>query len=413
MVCSASKDNETGIVLHPRMPETMNDGSRIGRQRRSIKGVLIILLLCLCLVPIFPVFAADTLSSVESSLSASAREQSTTHARDHIVLVWPKEMKVNWYPESKVDGPDQLADWLEKCYGLCIGWLGINPNAELNAGKTSSQRARLIFVHNGMRDYNLGGNLPRPVIGLRDFSGVGSEDWFGWLTHELSHEFLLRFREVKGTPEDNAWHEALCDYMRYWLLKESGMPRAAKNWRTKLRNASPMEPYQGGANIIMEYHDRNEFKSPFDLWKKIKGKGLARVFGEAPWLTTGQEDNDSVVTLTADQTLVAFEAEIDGAGSFTFRDDKVFYEHFTWQYPTRVKINGKTWDDLDRPFELDCVPEFASAKVIDQRGRNTMAIIPHEDRLVIFIDDAEDSSAPYRIIIVMDKRKQPATVPAE
>ena len=45
--------------------------------------------------------------------------------------------------------------------------------------------------------------------------------------------------------------------------------------------------------------------------------------------------------LSPDQMLVLFEAEIDGAGRFTFRDDKIFYEHFTWQYPTRVKINGR------------------------------------------------------------------------
>ena len=87
--------------------------------------------------------------------------------------------------------------------------------------------------------------------------------------------------------------------------------------------------------------------------------------------------------LSPDQMLVLFEAEIDGAGSFTFRDDKIFYEHFTWQYPTRVKINGRPWDDLNRPFELDCVPEFASAKVVDHLGRNTMAVIPHEERLAL------------------------------
>lgn len=103
-----------------------------------------------------------------------------------------------------------------------------------------------MFVHDGMLDYNYGGNLARPVIGLRDLSGVGSEDWFGWLTHELCHEFLLRFREVTGTPEDNAWHEALCDYLRYWLLKESGMPEAAKNWWEKLRNASPRIDIRAG-----------------------------------------------------------------------------------------------------------------------------------------------------------------------
>ena len=42
-----------------------------------------------------------------------------------------------------------------------------------------------------------------------------------------------------------------------------------------------------------------------------------------------------------------------------------------------------------------------------------MAVIPHEERLVIYIDDAESSSAPYRIVLVMDRRKQPEPSPAE
>ena len=112
----------------------------------------------------------------------------------------------------------------------------------------------------------------------------------------------------------------------------------------------------------MEYHDKNEGKSPADLWEKISGKG-PQAFGAAPWPAGPEERSVETVMLSPDQMLVLFEAEIDGAGSFTFRDDKIFYEHFTWQYPTRVKINGRPWDDLNRPFELDCVPGFASAKV--------------------------------------------------
>jgi len=33
---------------------------------------------------------------------------------------------------------------------------------------------------------------------------------------------------------------------------------------------------------------------------------------------------------------------------------------------------------------------------------------PHEDRMVLFIDDFEASSARYQLVIVMEREKQPA-----
>ena len=370
------------------------------RNKYRLFSLIGILFLCWL---VCPVFAADKLSTVESGTAAGALEPSNTHARDHIVLVWPKDMAVNWYPESKVKGPEQLADWLEKCYMLSVGWLKIDPNKQLNRNKTSSQRARLVFVHNGMRDYNYGGTLPRPVIGLRDFSGVGSEDWFGWLTHELSHEFFLRFPEVTGTPEDNAWHEALCDYMRYWLLKESGMPQAARNWLGVLQKASPLDYYKGGAYAILNYHKNNACTSPADFWEKIRRNGVAKSFGPAPWLASNRE----AAFDPKKQMKVALDAEIDGTGSFTFRGNRIYYEHFLWDYPARVKVNDMAWNDLDIPFQLDDTPVFASAEVADMQGRGIVASIPHQDRFVLFVEDPEASSAHYRITIIMDKKTKP------
>ena len=346
--------------------------------------------------------ALSGLTTVESETVSSALEPSKSYPRKHVVLVWPETMAVAWYPESHVTEPDGLADWLERCYGLCVGWLGVDPDAQWNAGKDGDGRARLVFVHNGMSDYNYGGSLPRPVIGLRDFSGVGSEDWFGWLTHELSHEFLLRFPSVVGTSADNEWHEALSDYLRYWLLKESGMPEAAAHWLDKLRHASPQDKYQGGAKLVMDCHDRLGCDSPAEFWAKIGGEGVSKALGPAPWTVMPE------VAVSDGQIRLEFEAEIDGAGSFTFRDGRVFYEHFTWDYPTDVKIDGRAWDDLDKPFDWGRAPDFASAKAEFHRGRDTIALIPHDDRLVLFIDDFEASSARYQLIVVMEPEQEPA-----
>ena len=99
------------------------------------------------------------LSSVESSILSTTMEKSIPYEREHVMLIWPEKLQVNWYSESNVQSPEQLADWLEKCYVLCVNWIGINPNQKHNARKKPSQKARLIFVHNGMRDYNFGGEL--------------------------------------------------------------------------------------------------------------------------------------------------------------------------------------------------------------------------------------------------------------
>ena len=361
---------------------------KIGRPLRPV------LLAALLLLPA-AAMAADGLSAAESRLSAAALEPSRVYPREHIILVWPADRQVDWYPESRVRGPEDLADWLEKCYALCVKWLKIDPDRELNAGAPSALRTRLVFIHNGMRDYNFGGKLLRPVIGLRDLRGAGSEDWFGWLTHELSHEFFLRFPEVTASPGNAAWHEALCDYMRYWLLKETGMPDAAARWRELLRRAPRRDRYKGGADIILDFHDRMGCQSPADLWALIRGGDFSAQFGQAPW------QNDAPDAVPRGFEKIAFEAVVDGAGSFTFRGSKIHYEHFTWRYPERVRINGRPWTDLDRPFDLGFEPDFASARSVGSSGRNTMALIPHPDRMVLFIDDTDDAAAPYRITIAV------------
>ena len=184
-----------------------------------------------------------------------------------------------------------------------------------------------------------------------------------------------------------------------WLLKESGMPNAAANWRELLHRAPRRDPYKGGADIILKYHESKGCKTPADLWKLIKGKNFTNCFGKAPWKLR------SSVKLPEDAAKIEFEGIIDGAGSFTFRGSKIYYEHFTWQYPSQVKINGKPWNDLNQPFDLGFTPDFASARVVDRYGRNTVALIPHQNRLVLFIDDIENGAAQYRITIVMRKGK--------
>ena len=67
-------------------------------------------LLWLVALSAVPVIADTGLSPAEMRICASALEDSNHYERRHIVLVWPKKLQVNWYPESQVQSPEQLAD---------------------------------------------------------------------------------------------------------------------------------------------------------------------------------------------------------------------------------------------------------------------------------------------------------------
>ena len=149
--------------------------------------------------------------------------------------------------------------------------------------------------------------------------------------------------------------------------------------------------------MIIDFHTKKGCKGPGDLWRMINGQNLTSCFGKPSWETNHNTNDSSFV-------IIEFEGIVDGAGSFTFRENKVFYEHFTWKYPSNVKINGEAWNDLNNPFVLTFTPNFASARSIDRHGRNTMVLITHENRFVLFIDDSENDASPYRMTIAVKKR---------
>jgi hypothetical protein len=222
----------------------------------------------------------DRLSSEEKKLVDAAREPAKVICREHIILVWPKDLTPRWYPEARVSSPERMADWLEQAYRLSALWTRFDPNAHYS--KRNHESIRLVFVHNGASDFVFGGK--RPYIGLRDLENppAGSEDWFGWLTHELSHDFWHEhpaFERVK-----NPWGEAMCDYERYSLLLHLGMRRAAARWEQNLRQAPSDDPYRGGAWLFLKLQRAHHLNGPQALWDHLRDKDFVATLGKPAWV---------------------------------------------------------------------------------------------------------------------------------
>jgi hypothetical protein len=222
----------------------------------------------------------NSLSSYEKSIVHTAKERSKIICRENIILVWPKNLKPEWQVESSVRSPQDMADWLETAYRFSARWTRFDPNQHYARG--NGEYHRLAFVHNGTSDFIFGG-LMRPYIGLRDLKDppAGGEDWFGWLTHELSHDFWHEhpaFERVKG-----AWGEAMCDYERYSLLLNIGMPITAKNWEQVLQHAPPDDRYRGGAWLFLKLQREERLDGPPALWNYLWDKDFSTLIGRPKW----------------------------------------------------------------------------------------------------------------------------------
>jgi hypothetical protein len=222
----------------------------------------------------------DRLGFAEQAVAATAREPATVIIREHIVLVWPNDLKPEWYAESQVRNVAGMADWLETAFCFSARWTRFDPNDYY--ARRNGENIRLIFVHNGSSDFNFGGK--RPFIGLRDLKNptAGSEDWFGWLAHELSHDFWHEHPAFKRVKE--VWGEGMCDYERYSLLLNMGMPNAARRWNQALQDAQPDDRYRGGAWMFLRFQRSHSLDGPAGLWDFLWDKDFVANLGKPQWI---------------------------------------------------------------------------------------------------------------------------------
>ena len=94
---------------------------------------------------------------------------------------------------------------------------------------------------------------------------------------------------------------------------------------------------------------------------------------------------------------VSVEGIFGGRGRFVFEGDTIVYRHEDRWNPTNVRINGKNWDDLEKPFKLEFTPDHEHAAILQQQGRSHVRLTLKPDTFELLIDDAPGSSSIYYV----------------
>jgi len=219
------------------------------------------------------------LTIYEDSIRQRCNPAPDIHEKAEIVLLWPPNWIPQWYGEPGVHAPSEMADWLEHAWEQMRQWTGFDPNV-WHAGR-NGERHRLVFACDGRRDFVFGG-VTRPCIGLRDGRNpsAGSEEWFGWLCHELAHDFFHQQRVNTSQPR---WGEGMCDYSRYCLLGTIGMPGAARHWEESLYRAAATDRYKAAARMILDFERQNNLSSPREVWRRLWQTDFDQMVGQPTW----------------------------------------------------------------------------------------------------------------------------------
>jgi hypothetical protein len=238
-------------------------------------GFLLVMVIAMGAPAASPSAPDQTLTRGEKATCDRRRGDCKVIQRENVILVWPQAWKPSWYAESKISTPEDVADFLELAYRLMARWTDFDPNKHY--AERNHERIRLIFIFNGDSDFVFGG--ARPFIGLRDGKSpvLGTEDWLGWVTHEMSHDFWHEHPVFQRVKEP--WGEAMCDYSRYYLLLNCGMPAAAMRWRGSLESAAADDRYRGGANILLKCDHAQKLDGPAGLWFFLRDKSF-----ESSWI---------------------------------------------------------------------------------------------------------------------------------
>ena len=102
---------------------------------------------------------------------------------------------------------------------------------------------------------------------------------------------------------------------------------------------------------------------------------------------------------------IVLEGVFDGAGTFTFSGNRIVYKHSTYDPPDKLTVNGKAWDNLNKPFELDFIPDYSTTNVAEMNGRDIIGIKYSQDKMELEINDAEMSRDNYRVSVFFEKVK--------
>ena len=127
--------------------------------------------------------------------------------------------------------------------------------------------------------------------------------------------------------------------------------------------------------------------------------------------------------LTFDWRKLVLSAEIPKKSDtlFWFTRNRVIYFKIDGELPTSVQVNQKPWSDVKKPFELDSVPDFATApetKNVFVDGDVTMTLSPMRSSVILQVKNNRDTAIPLKFKMSMrtdkaltNQLKQTGTLP--
>ena len=127
--------------------------------------------------------------------------------------------------------------------------------------------------------------------------------------------------------------------------------------------------------------------------------------------------------LTFDWRKLVLTAEIPKKSDtlFWFTRNRVIYFKIDGERPTSVQVDQKPWTDVKKPFELDSVPDFATApesKNVFVDGDITMILSPMRSSVILQVKNDRDTAIPLKFKMSMrtdkaltNQLKQTGTLP--
>ena len=132
-----------------------------------------------------------------------------------------------------------------------------------------------------------------------------------------------------------------------------------------------------------------------------------KLYRKSPDAAASSAQTDRNPPADPPEVVITIETMIAGKAEFVFRDYKIHFKHDSrYGRPSGASVNGISWPDLEKPFEMGFTPDFSFAEFYAKSGRGAIELAVKQDQFVLSIDDPGESPAPYRISISM--KRQPA-----
>ena len=154
----------------------------------------------------------------------------------------------------------------------------------------------------------------------------------------------------------------------------------------------------------------NRFKT---LWGIALGFVLLTT--ALPFLVQAQSaaktNGSQEITLTIEGTILG--------GRFFFKENTIQFDTLNkYEWPQEdFSVNGKTWSELNKPFELDFTPDFAKAVILEKEGgpEGRTYVLPRENLFALMIvpDDADSKPAPFRVKLAVKNQVPHENLPPD